>query len=488
MTRAVRQVTWVLFALFAVLVVNLQVIGIVRADDLADQPTNDRRLVQRYESQRGIIRLGEEAAARSVRTDEREDPLAFLRRYPLEGNRAAHVVGWESIDLGRSGIEEAYDDELSAASSGLLADELAALLGDRPATGASVRLTLDPRVQAAAERALGDSLGAVVAIDPRSGAVLAHASSPTFDADLLSTHDRSAALSAWDELRADPRRPLLDRAIAERFPPGSSFKVVVAAAALEAGLADPDTAFPDDAAYDPGIGRAIRNANRGTCAGGGSVTLREAMVVSCNTTFARLGVQLGEDALRRQAQAFGFDQSIPYDLPVVESVFPRDTDDATLAQSAIGQFDTRATAMQMAVVTAAISNGGLLQRPFVVSEVRDNTDRLVSGPQSGEWAPSGFAAQAVSARTAEQLQELMVAVVEDGNGTGRRAAVPGVRVGGKTGTAQDPGDDTPTAWFTGFAEDRVAVAVVVPDAGGGGGGTVAAPIARAVMEAALVGG
>ena len=482
MTRGVRQVTWVLVALFGVLVVALQVIGIVRAEEIADEPTNDRRLVERFASQRGPIWLGEEAAARSVRTDDPDDPLAFIRRYPLPGQRAAHVVGWDSIDVGRSGIEAAYDDELSATSTGLLADQLAGLLDERPDRGGSVRLTLDPAVQAAAERALGDRTGAVVAIDPRSGAVLAHASSPAFDAEQLASHDRGAALAAWDELRADPERPLLDRAIGETFPPGSTFKVVVAAAAIEAGI-EPDTAFPDEPAYDPGIGRPIRNFDDGVCADGESISLRRAFVVSCNTTFARLGTELGQDVLERQAQRLGFDRTIPYDLEVAQSVFPDGLDDAQLAQSSIGQFDVRATPMQMAMIAAAITNGGVLLQPHVVAEVRDSADRLVAGPRQGPWADGRFPAEAMSARTAAELEELMVAVVDDGTGT--RAQIPGVRVGGKTGTAQDPSDDTPTAWFMGFAEDRVAVAVVLPDAGGEGGGAAAAPVARAVMEAAL---
>ncbi len=482
MTRGVRQVTWVLLAMFGVLVVNLQVIAVVEADDLADRPTNDRRLVERYASQRGLILVGDEPAARSVRTDDPDDPLAFLRRYPL-GERAAHVVGWDSIDVGRSGIEAAFDDELSPTSSGLLADELAALLGQRSDTGSNVSLTIEPSVQAAAERALGDRDGAVVALDPTTGAVLAHTSAPSFDPNVLAGHDRSAVLAEWDELRADPRRPLLDRATSELFPPGSTFKVVVAAAALEAGV-EPTTAFPDEPAYDPGIGQPIRNFDAGSpCGDGESITLRRALAVSCNTVFARLGVELGFDAVQQQAQAFGFDREIPYELPVADSVFPREADDAQLAQSSIGQFDVRATPLQMAMIAAAVANDGVLMTPHVVAEVRDPSQRLEAGPRAGPWDSGRFRAEAVSVRTAAQLEEMMVETVADGTAT--RAAIPDVRVGGKTGTAQDPSDATPTAWFIGFAGDDVAVAVVVPDAGGGGGGSVAAPIARAVMEAAL---
>lgn len=480
MNPAVRRVTWILFGLLGILVLNLQLIILVQADELADQPTNTRRLIERYASQRGSIVIGDEAAARSVRTDD-DDPLVFQRTYPL-GPRAAHVLGWDSIDVGRAGIEKSYDDTLSAADSRLLAEELAALLGERRGSGDTVRLTLEPEVQAAAERALGDRTGAVVALDPRTGEVLAHASSPSFDPNPLALHDREAALEAWDALRTDSSQPLLDRAARELYPPGSTFKLVVAAAALEAGI-PPDTAFPDEAQYEPPVGQPIGNAGRGTCAGGGTITLEQSLAVSCNTVFARLGVQLGQEAVRAQAQAFGFDREIPYEVPAAESAFPKELDEAQLAQSSLGQYDVRASVLQMAVLTAAIANDGQLQTPHVVRDVRDASGRVVAGPDAGPWIDSRFGAEAISARSASLLQDMMVGVVEDG--TGGRAAIPGVRVGGKTGTAQDPSDETDTAWFVGFAENEVAVAVVVPDAGGEGGGTVAAPIARAVMEAAL---
>lgn len=483
MNHSVRRLTWVLFGLIGVLIVNLQVLTLVQADDLADEPTNTRRLAERYASQRGPIVLGDERAAQSVRTED-DDPLLYLRTYPF-GARAAHVIGWDSIDIGRAGIEEAYHEQLSATDSGLLAEELASLLGQRSATGDTVRLTLDPNVQAAAERALGDRAGAVVAIDPRTGEVLAHASSPSFDPSPLASHDRGAALEAWDALRTDESRPLLDRAARELYPPGSTFKLVVAAAALEQGI-PPDTAFPDEAEFQPAVGQPIPNFGGGTCTGGGTITFARALEVSCNTVFARLGVRLGQDVVRAQAQAFGFDRAIPYELPVADSAFPKEVDEAQLALSSIGQFDVRATALQMATVGAAIANGGVLQTPHVVRDVRDPSGRVVAGPNAGPWVDGRFAAEAMSERTASMLQDMMVGVVE--NGTGGRAAIPGIRVGGKTGTAQDPSDETDTAWFVGFAENQVAVAVVVPDAGGDGGGTVAAPIARAVMEAALTAG
>jgi peptidoglycan glycosyltransferase len=482
MNGHVTRLAWSMLALVALLVGNLQYQQLTGGGrDLDAEPGNRRALVERFSSERGLVVLGEEALARSVRSGDPEAELEYERAYPL-GSRAAHVVGWSSTVVGTSGIERAYDDQLTPGGSDVLAANLAQLLGGGDAVGDTVRLTLEPTVQAAAERALAGREGAVIALDPLTGEILAHASSPTFDPGPLADQDRGAALEAWDAYRNDPAAPLLDRAVRELYPPGSVFKLVVAAAALEAGIS-PATSFPDIASYRPNVGQPIANFGGSTCTGGGSLDLATALAVSCNTVFARLAVELGRDDLAEQARRFGFDRDLPYELPVATSRFPAETDDATLAQSGIGQFDVRTTALQMAVVVQAIVNDGVLLRPHVVRDVRDDSAALVAGPRDGPWTGDGFAAEAVSEHTAEQLRELMVRVVEQG--TGARAAIPGIVVGGKTGTAQDPARDSATAWFVGFADDRVAVAVVLPDAGGEGGGAVAAPVARAVMEAAL---
>ena len=481
MRAPVLRLAWTMLALLGLLVANLQFQQLARGADLADEPGNRRALIQRFATQRGPIVLGDEAAARSVRTDGASE-FDYLRTYPL-GARAAHVLGWSSTVVGTAGVERAYDERLTAGSNEVLAANLAELFGQQDAVGDTVRLTLEPEVQVAAERALGDRTGAVVVLDPRTGEVLAHASSPAYDPAPLADHDRGAALDAWNAYRTDPAQPLLDRAIGELYPPGSAFKLVVAAAALEDGLS-PNTAFPDEQAYQPSVGQPIRNFGDGTCAGGGTIEFARALAVSCNTVFARLGVELGEEALLEQAQRFGFQRQLPYELTPAVSRFPNDLDDAQLAQTGIGQFDVRATALQMAMVAAAIANEGVLMRPHVVRDVRDPTAALLEGPQDGPWRADGFAAEAVSARTASQLQQMMVDAVEQGTGT--RAAIPGVRVGGKTGTAQDPSDDSDTAWFVGFASDVAAIAVVLPDAGGGTGGSEAAPVARAVLEAAVL--
>jgi peptidoglycan glycosyltransferase len=263
---------------------------------------------------------------------------------------------------------------------------------------------------------------------------------------------------------------------------GSTFKLVTAAAALEGG-ASPNDEFDDPEVYDvPQTTADIPNFGGGLCNGGSPLTLADALRVSCNTTFAQLGVEIGAEALADQAERFGFNREVPFVLPVATSAIPTDQDVPATAQSAIGQRDVRATPMQMALLTASIANGGQLVRPHVVETVRDPSGRQRRGPAPAAWDDGPSGDRPVSPRTAQQLRQMMVAVVEDGTGGG--ASIDGVEVGGKTGTAQTAGD--PTVWFVGFASDEIAVAVVLPSSGQDDtGGAVAAPIARQVMTAAL---
>lgn len=481
MSHQIRRVATAMLVLFGLLIVNLNLIQLVRGEELANHPANRRLLEREYAIERGPILVGQQPIVRSVETD---DNLKYLREY-LEPEHYAHVTGFYSFVLGRSGLERAYNEALTGTSTAALAENLGELLGGRDRQGNVVRTTLDANVQTAAVEALGDRTGAVVALNPRTGAVLASWSSPSFDPNRLSSHDASSIFDAWEELQADPGRPLLDRVARETYPPGSTFKLVVAAAALEAGL-QPTTALSNSASYTPPqTSREITNFSPGPCADGGStISLHDALRVSCNTVFAELGVELGVDALSTTATRLGFGRDIPYVLPTNPSqLFTGEVDPPGLAQSSIGQRDVRWTPLHAALVVAAVVNDGTMVAPHVVSSVLDPASRVLQGPDESLWRNDDGDAQAISERTAEQLREMMVSVVDDGTGTG--AAIPGHTVGGKTGTADDPNAETPTAWFVGFANDDVVVAVVVPDAGGEGGGAVAAPIARAVMEAAL---
>lgn len=475
MNTQIRRVSVGMLGLFAALLINLNFLQIVRGPALVDNPANRRVLVAEYGIRRGPILVGvDEPIASSVETT---DDLTYLRRY-TQPELYSHLTGHDSFVQGRTGLEAAYNEVLTGAPSEVLAQNLTDLLIGRDAQGNTIRLTVDPQVQQAAATQLAGRTGAIVAIEPRTGRVLAAYANPTYDPNRLSSHDGGAVQQAWDELRLDPDLPLLDRSTRVLFPPGSIFKVVVAAAALEQGR-QPDTAFDNDAGYTaPGTTVPINNAGGGRCSNEATITLSDSLRVSCNTVFARLAVDLGSETLVTTAENLGFNRTIPYELPVAASVMPTELDDPALAQSAIGQRDVRMTVFHAAMVAATIANAGTAQRPYVVNDVLSPNFRQMSRSNEGVWRESGFSEQAVSSRTASLLRDMMVGVVEDGTGTAAR--IGGIDVGGKTGTAEDPNVDGQIAWFMGFAGNDIAVAVVLPGVEGGGG-SVAAPVAREVM-------
>lgn len=482
MTRQVQRLGIVLLVLFGALVVQLNLIQMVRANQYVDNQANRRTIIKEYQIERGPMVVAGREIVHSVETD---DELRYLRVYE-DPALYSHLTGWYSYILRRSALEQALNDDLTGVPQDLIAQNLAELVSGRGRAGATIALTINPRMQQTARLALGSKVGAVVAIEADTGRVLASYANPTFDPNVLSSHDGDAINAAWEQLNADPARPLLDRVTREFYPPGSVFKLIVAAAAIERGI-DPSTAFENAASYTPPqTSAAIENFAPGPCGPGATITLADALRVSCNTVFARLGVDLGAEALIQTAEAFGFNRALPYALPVIASRIPKDLDPPATAQSAIGQRDVRVTPLHMALITAAIENGGALVRPYIVDRVLDSRGRVIRGPNQGPWVDGRFGAQAITPNTASLLQEMMIQAV--GSGTGSRAAITDVIVGGKTGTAQVPGQ-TPTVWFTGFARSgdrRVAVAIVLPDAGEDAtGGSVAAPIARAMFESFL---
>ncbi|WP_298458892.1 penicillin-binding protein 2 [uncultured Cellulomonas sp.] len=481
MNTPVRRIAVVVIAMFLALMGAATWVQYVQAAQLNADPRNVRTLYREYDNFRGPVVVGGEPVASSTPVD---DPFGFQRSY-AQGPLYAHATGFYSVVFGRTGIERAANELLTGSADSLFWSRIEDLVTGRQPQGSSVELTIDPAVQQAAAAALGSQRGAVVALDPRTGAVLAMVSSPTYDPNVLAGHDTTAVNEAYRALDADPAEPLVNRAIAgDTYPPGSTFKLVDAAAALEAGLTpDSELAAPDVLPL-PGSSATIGNFGGASCGPGGTVTMREALRTSCNTAFAQLGLDLGADALREQAQRFGFGAPLSIPLTVVPSRFPEDPDAPQTALSAIGQYDVRATPLQMAMVSAAIANGGEQMEPYLISTVRSADLEVV------EEASPDVLRTSMSQATAQALAEMMVGVVESGTGTA--AQVPGVRVAGKTGTAQTTDDAAPHAWFTGFApadDPQVAVAVIVENGGDAGneatGGRVAAPIARAVFEAVL---
>lgn len=491
MQPQIRRVALAMFVLFAAVFVNLNYIQVLRASDYDEDPRNARQLIREYDIRRGSIVVegrGEQPeVAHSV-----EQPgarLRFLRRYD-EGPLYAHVTGFYSFLYGRSGLESAVNDFLVGSSPETFVRNLGDLLSGRERVGDDVITTLRPDVQTVARDAVGGRRGAVVALDPENGEILALWSSPSYDPNRLASHNAGEVREAWAELEADPARPRLNRAVNDWYPPGSTFKIVTAAAALANGITPEDT-FDDPAGLElPLTTSTIGNFGGGTCNGGQPISLHRALVISCNTTFAQLGLDLGAAALVDQAERFGINAEWDFQLPLLASRMPEDLDAPATAQSAIGQRDVRVTPLQMAMILAAVGNDGILMTPQLVDRVEDFAGRIIRqyGPTPLRLPDRG-SAQALTTEQAQTLTAMLVDVVA--SGTGRRAAIPGVEVAGKTGTAQH-GDGPPTVWFAGFApasDPEVAVAVVLEDGGGQGaaatGGAVAAPVARAVIEAAL---
>ena len=481
MNTPLRRISIVVIAMFLALMGAATWVQYVQAAQLNADPRNVRTLYREYDNFRGSIVVAGEPIATSTPVD---DPFGFQRTY-ADGPLYAHATGYYSIVFGRTGLERAANDVLTGTADSLFLSRVQDLVTGRQPQGSSVELTLDPAVQRAAAAALGGQRGAAVALDPATGAILAMVSSPSFDPNALAAHSTGPVNEAYRALDDDPASPLVNRAIGgDTYPPGSTFKLVDAAAALESGLT-PESPLPaPDVLPLPASSAEIRNFGGASCGGGGAVSLAEALRISCNTAFAQLGLDLGPDALREQAERFGFGSGLEIPLRVTPSQFPEDPDRPQTALSAIGQFDVRATPLQMALVSAAIANGGEQMAPYLVQTVRSPDLEVV------EEASPDVLRTPVSESTANALRDMMVQVVETGTGTAAR--IPGVLVAGKTGTAQTTDDAAPHAWFTAFAPadaPRVAVAVIVENGGNLGneatGGRVAAPIARAVIEAVL---
>ena len=479
MNGPLRRVAVAIFAVFMVLVVDVTYWQVVAADRLRDDPRNSRLLLTRTGRERGLIISADNVVlARSV--GDPSDSTRYLRTYPY-GDLYSHTVGYSSLLFGDTGIERAFAEELTSGRDLTVAGVLNALLGG-DVRAQSVQLTLHHELQTIAAEALAGQSGAVVALDPATGEVLALVSTPGFDPNDLIGQGGTAA---WDALQADPNEPLLSRATGQSYAPGSTFKAIVATAGLETGAVGPDSLFPNHEAVNlPGSTATIENFGGALCGSGAQVTLEEAFLRSCNTTFALLGMELGAEAVVETAQNYGFNRPVPLEIPLLTSAIPPadsfDNSIAALAQTSLGERDVQASAFQMALVASAIANDGLLMEPHLVARLFDADSTLQS-----EVEPTLFA-QPLGAGTAAVLQQMMERVVTQGTGT--RAQIPGVRVAGKTGTSETP-DGSPHVWFIGFApvdNPSIAIAVVVESGGDIGenatGGSVAAPIARDVID------
>ncbi|MFJ8308804.1 MULTISPECIES: penicillin-binding transpeptidase domain-containing protein [unclassified Streptomyces] len=486
MIRYIRRAAGFCLVLLVALLVNAARVQVFQADGLDDNPANRRVAMARYHHPRGAIVVGEESITGSKDTRQ---PLRYERTYK-NGPMYAPVTGYSSQTYGTTLIENAEDAVLSGASSLLSPFPLWNDLTRGRHSGGRAVTTIKASMQKAAYDGLAGKKGAVAAVEPSTGRILALVSSPSYDPGVLSGTGRAVA-GTWSRLTKDPDQPMLNRAIRQTYPPGSTFKIVTAAAALDAGAVT-DINAPTNTP-DPYV---LPNSNTtlpNEASGCEDASLAYAVTVSCNTVMAGLGVKVGLAGMLDAVGRFGFnDTRIRIPSGVAKSNFDTRMSPDQLALSSIGQFDTTATPLQMAMVSAAVANGGDLKYPYLVDRTTTARGRTVATTGQRTYR------RAMNPSTALQLQQLMVDVVK--NGTGMSAAIPGATVGGKTGTAQNGVGNigTPYAWFISWARSddsgrpAVAVAVVVEDAavkrGDVSGGGDAAPIAKAVMEAALARG
>jgi cell division protein FtsI/penicillin-binding protein 2 len=463
----------------------------VQADSLRTDPKNRRVLIARYSTPRGdiIVDGNPITGSKETPTDSLND-FKYKRTYK-DGAMWAPVTGYASQAYGATQLESIEDGILTGTDDRLFFRNTLDMLTGKQRQGGNVVTTLNASAQKAAYDGLKNvgGKGAAVALDPQTGAILALASYPSYDPSTFAGNSLSTDTKAWTSLQKqnNPADPMLNRALRETYPPGSTFKVVTAAAALENGLynsADQPTDSPLPYTL-PDTRTELKNEGNIPCK---NATLRAALQFSCNTVFGKVGADLGRDKMLAEAKKFGFDSEQFTPVRAVASNFPEKMDRPQTALSSIGQFETAATPLQMAMVASAVANDGKLMKPYMVDKLQAPSLDVVSQTQPQELS------RPLSEKNAQILQSMMETVVQKGTGT--NAQINGVTVGGKTGTAQHGlnNSEKPYAWFISFAKlpdgsSPVAVAVVVEDDKANrddiSGGGLAAPIAKNVMEAVI---
>ncbi|MFF5208578.1 peptidoglycan D,D-transpeptidase FtsI family protein [Streptosporangium sp. NPDC000396] len=483
MNGPLKRMALACLLMFGLLMINVNYLQVVRADDLRSDSRNVRNFLARYKVERGRITAGNKVLAESVDTGSLD--YRYERRYP-EGKIYAPVTGFFAPESTQE-IERAENDLLNGTSPDLLIRRSIDLFSNKQTKGASVDLTINPRAQEAAYKALSASgkKGALVAIEPKTGAILAMVSVPTYDPNLLSKANKDTVNQASKKLEKDKDQPLLNRTINQTYAPGSTFKVVTLAAYLESDdTLGPQTQVNAPTRLDLPNTTADLPNHGGSACGSGRVTLSYALERSCNTPFGKIGMDLGYSTMKEQAEKFGIGgDALKIPMPVTASDFGPEEDQAALAQASIGQRSNRMTPLQMALVAAGVANNGVVMKPYLVNKIVDAEGGEVESADPDELST------AISEESAAKLREMMVNVVK--NGTATAAQIPNVTVAGKTGTAETAPGKPAHAWFISFApaeNPKVALALIV-EAGSAGddasGGHTAAPIAKSVMEAVL---
>ncbi|MFF5449015.1 peptidoglycan D,D-transpeptidase FtsI family protein [Streptomyces sp. NPDC012888] len=482
MNKPLRRISIFCGLLVLALMIRTNWIQYVQAEELSTRKENRRVQIAQYAQERGNIIVAGNPITGSTTTDGSD--YKYKRTY-VDGPMWAPVTGYASQAFGSTQLESLEDGILTGNDDRLFFDRTIGMFTGEKKQGGNVVTTLNAAAQKAAYDRLKTTKGAVAAINPETGAILALVSTPSYDPSSFAGNSKNDE-KAWVELKDSEDKKLVNRALRETYPPGSTFKVVTAAAALEHGVVtDIDAATDTPEPYMlPGTRTPMVNHSKG-CE---KASLNEAMRISCNSVFANLGDKVKRDNMVKTAEKFGFNNE-KIDTPVraFASVYDKTMSRDGNAQSSIGQFNTAATPLQMAMVAAAVANDGKLMKPYMVAErTAPNLDTIDRHTPEEMSRP-------MSAENAQKVQAMMVNVVE--NGTGGKAKINGVTVGGKTGTAQhgEKNSKRPYAWFISYAKtdkgSPVAVAVVIEDSGAErediSGGGLAAPVARAVMEAVL---
>lgn len=474
MNRPIRAVSVFAVLMFFALLVNVTYSAAFRQASLNNDPHNLRVRDAEFSQNRGDILAGSTAVAHTVATDGQ---YKYLRTYP-SGPEYAPITGYYSYYFGRTALEQSQNAQLTGSSDSQFLSRITGTLSGKKPQGGSLVTTINQKAQDAAWKGLAGKQGGVVALDYTTGAVLAMATYPSYDPNQLASHNLKSTQTAWKNLLADSSQPMSNRASKEIYPPGSTFKLVTAAAALQSGNYTPTTQV--DTPSEITLPQTTNTLGNEVDCGNGTVSLTEALDNSCNTAFAKIGMSLGQDKLREQAKKFGFDSAFDSDVPVVASQFPGQMNEAQVALSSIGQYDVAASPLQMAMVSAAIANNGKLMTPYLTQSVRASNLQTVWRHRASTLS------QSMTSASAKELQQMMISVVQ--NGTGTPAKIDGVTVGGKTGTAQTTKNASPYAWFVGYSENpHVAVAVFIQSSSTErseiAGGTLAGPIAKSVIEA-----
>ena len=493
MKRPLRRLGTAVIVLVVLLLANLTYIQVYQASSLRSDPNNRRTVLDEYSRARGQITAA--GGAVLARSDPKDDQYNYQRVYPGKG-AFANLTGFYSLRYGPTQLELSQNSLLSGDDPDLWVDQVSDLITGREPRGGNVQLTVVPAVQQAAYDALTSKgfAGAVVALKPDTGAVLAMVSTPSFDPNPLASHDDTVQRQAYSDLTDANPPQMLDRSIENLYPPGSTFKLVVSAAALQHGYSPQTMVTGASQITLPGSGGVtLSNFDGETCGGqgGNAVTLTTALAYSCNTAYAEVAMNVGAAQLKATAEAFGVDGATwgLDGFTIAASRTGAMADDAAVAQSGIGQRDVALTPMQNAVIAATIADHGERMQPYLIAQTSRPDLSVINqaSPQS--------AGQVIPVAVADQIRDMMIKSESLTAGGGQ---IAGLTIASKTGTAEhgtDPKNTPPHAWYVAFApadNPTVAVAVLVENGGDKGlaatGGTVAAPIGRAVIAAAMAAG